>query len=52
MSPSTSTATTPSPGRTGVVKGSGTADDPYIIEGWIIDTRSHDYGIYIDGDPR
>jgi hypothetical protein len=33
----------------GVVKGSGTADDPYIIEGWIIDTRSHDYGIYIDG---
>ena len=33
----------------GVVKGSGTVDDPYIIEGWIIDTRSHDYGIYIDG---
>jgi hypothetical protein len=33
----------------GVVKGSGTADDPYIIEGWIIDTHSHDYGIYIDG---
>ncbi len=33
----------------GVVKGSGTAEDPYIIEGWIIDTRGHDYGIYIDG---
>jgi parallel beta-helix repeat protein len=33
----------------GVVKGSGTPEDPYVIEGWIIDTRSHDYGIYIDG---
>jgi len=33
----------------GVVKGSGTPEDPYIIEGWVIDTRSHDYGIYIDG---
>lgn len=33
----------------GVVKGSGTPEDPYIIEGWIIDTRGHDYGIYIDG---
>lgn len=33
----------------GVVKGTGTADDPYVIEGWIIDTRGHDYGIYVDG---
>ena len=33
----------------GVVKGSGTADDPYVIEGWIIDACGHDYGIYIDG---
>lgn len=33
----------------GVVKGSGTPDDPYVIEGWIIDTRGQDYGIYIDG---
>ncbi len=32
----------------GVVGGSGTADDPYIIEGWIIDTLGYDYGIYID----
>ncbi|MBC7221883.1 right-handed parallel beta-helix repeat-containing protein [Candidatus Bipolaricaulota bacterium] len=33
----------------GVVKGSGTPEDPYVIEGWIIDTRTQDYGIYIDG---
>ncbi|MBC7220507.1 right-handed parallel beta-helix repeat-containing protein [Candidatus Bipolaricaulota bacterium] len=33
----------------GVLKGSGTPDDPYVIEGWIIDARGHDYGIYIDG---
>lgn len=33
----------------GVVKGSGTPEDPYVIEGWIIDTSSYDYGIYIDG---
>lgn len=33
----------------GVVKGSGTPDDPYVIEGWVIDTGGHDYGIYIDG---
>ncbi len=32
----------------GVIGGSGTADDPYIIEGWVIDTLSYDYGIYID----
>ena len=33
----------------GVLKGAGTPDDPYVIEGWIIDARGHDYGIYIDG---
>ncbi len=33
----------------GVIKGAGTEGDPYVIEGWIIDTRGHDYGIYIDG---
>ncbi len=33
----------------GVVKGSGTPEDPYVIEGWVIDTRGHDYGIYLDG---
>ncbi len=32
----------------GVVRGSGTADDPYVIEGWVIDTLGYDYGIYID----
>jgi len=31
----------------GVVAGSGTADDPYIIEGWEIDASGHSYGIYI-----
>lgn len=31
----------------GVVGGSGTPEDPYIIEGWIIDTLNYDYGIYI-----
>ena len=33
----------------GVVRGSGTPEDPYVIEGWIIDTLGYDYGIYIDG---
>lgn len=33
----------------GVVKGTGTVEDPYVIEGWVIDSRGHDYGIYIDG---
>ncbi|MBC7093185.1 right-handed parallel beta-helix repeat-containing protein [Candidatus Bipolaricaulota bacterium] len=32
----------------GVTGGSGTAEDPYVIEGWIIDTKGYDYGIYID----
>jgi len=31
----------------GVVAGSGTADDPYIIEGWEIDATGHFYGVYI-----
>ncbi len=33
----------------GVIRGSGTVEDPFVIEGWIIDTRGYDYGIYIDG---
>lgn len=31
----------------GVVAGSGTADDPYIIEGWEIDASGYSHGIYI-----
>lgn len=31
----------------GVVRGSGTAADPYLIEGWVIETAGYDYGIYI-----
>jgi len=31
----------------GVVEGSGTAADPYVIEGWVIETSGYDYGIYI-----
>lgn len=34
--------------QNGVVSGSGSADDPYVIEGWYIDVSSTDYGIYID----
>jgi len=33
----------------GVIRGAGTAEDPYVIEGWVIDGRGHDYGIYVDG---
>lgn len=33
----------------GVLKGTGTPEDPYVIEGWVIDARGHDYGIYVDG---
>ncbi len=33
----------------GVVRGSGTEGDPYIIEGWVIETAGYDYGIYISG---
>jgi len=32
----------------GVMSGSGTADDPYIIEGWRIDSPRAEYGIYVD----
>ncbi len=32
----------------GVIAGSGTAEDPFIIEGWHIDNPSTDYGIYLD----
>jgi len=32
----------------GVMSGSGTAGDPYIIEGWRIEAPNADYGIYID----
>jgi parallel beta-helix repeat protein len=34
--------------QNGVFSGSGTASDPYIIEGWHIDRPNADYGIYID----
>jgi len=34
--------------RNGVMSGAGTAADPYIIEGWRIDSPKADYGIYID----
>ena len=34
--------------KNGVMSGSGTAADPYIIEGWRIDSPKADYGIYID----
>ena len=32
----------------GVFSGSGTADDPYVIEGWRIDHPQADYGVYVD----
>lgn len=32
----------------GVMSGSGSVDDPYIIEGWRIDSPKADYGIYVD----
>ncbi len=32
----------------GVMSGSGTAADPYIIEGWSIAPANADYGVYID----
>ena len=32
----------------GVISGSGIAGDPYIIEGWRVDSPKADYGIYID----
>ena len=32
----------------GVVAGSGTAEDPFVIEGWYIANPPTDYGIYLD----
>jgi len=32
----------------GVMSGSGTATDPYLIEGWRIDAPNADYGVYVD----
>jgi len=32
----------------GVMSGSGTAEDPYVIEGWRIDAPRADYGVYVD----
>ncbi|MGB2984210.1 MAG: NosD domain-containing protein [Candidatus Bipolaricaulia bacterium] len=32
----------------GVMSGSGTADDPFVIEGWRIEAPRADYGIYVD----
>jgi parallel beta-helix repeat protein len=34
--------------ESGVVSGSGTEEDPYIIEGWEIDATSSPYGIYVE----
>jgi hypothetical protein len=36
----------------GVTSGSGTAADPYVIEGWRIDAPRADYGIYVDHTSR
>ncbi len=33
--------------RNGVISGSGTPDDPYIIKGWEINASDSDYGIYV-----
>lgn len=38
--------------QNGVVAGSGTPGDPYIIEGWKIDAGMSDYGIRIHGTDR
>jgi parallel beta-helix repeat protein len=38
--------------QNGVVSGSGTLADPYIIEGWRIDAGMSDYGIRIHGTDR
>ncbi len=32
----------------GVLSGSGTAADPYILEGWSITPANADYGVYVD----
>ena len=36
----------------GVVSGSGTQSDPYVISGWSISAANADYGIYIDHTTR
>lgn len=36
----------------GVVSGSGTVDDPYVIAGWKIDAGYGDYGIRVHGTTR
>ncbi len=36
----------------GVISGSGTASDPYIIAGWHVDCHGADYGITIDHTTR
>lgn len=36
----------------GVMSGSGTAADPYVIEGWSIAPANADYGVYIDHTTR
>jgi len=36
----------------GVCSGSGTVDDPYVIENWLIDAGYDDYGIRIHGTTR
>ena len=38
--------------KNGVMSGSGTPEDPYVIEGWRIDAPRADYGIYIDHTTR
>ena len=38
--------------QNGVMSGSGTPEDPYVIEGWRIDAPRADYGIYIDHTTR
>lgn len=36
----------------GVLSGSGTEADPYIIEGWRIEAPNADYGVYVDHTTR
>ena len=39
-------------GENGVISGSGTQADPYVISGWSISAANADYGIYIDHTTR
>ena len=34
--------------KNGVIAGCGTAQDPFVIQGWYIDNPPTDYGIYLD----